>query len=170
MPTPVPETPDTPETPWSYSLRLPHDPRAVAIARTTLRAVLARHEMRELSDPATLVASEMVTNAYRHTTGPAEMRIRAVEEGRLRISVWDTNPDIPPPFDKPPALFDRSSALAEAAANTEATYGRGLLIVRICADNWGGYALADELFGRSGKLLWFELAPHHPCDAFEIAA
>ncbi|MBL1120423.1 ATP-binding protein [Streptomyces sp. 110] len=167
MPTPAPETP---ETPWSYSLRLPHDPRAAGIARTTLRAVLARYGLGELTDPATLVASEMVTNAYRHTTGPAEMRIRAVEEGRLRISVWDTNPDIPPPFGKPPALFDRSSALAEAAANTEATYGRGLLIVRICADNWGGYALADELFGRSGKLLWFELAPQQPCDAFEIAA
>ncbi|WP_244320920.1 hypothetical protein [Streptomyces melanosporofaciens] len=66
-----------------------------------------------------------------------------------------------------PALFDRSCALA---ANTEATYGRGLLIVRICADNWGGYALADELFGRSGKLLWFELAPQPPRDAYEIAA
>ncbi|MEU1664616.1 ATP-binding protein [Streptomyces sparsogenes] len=112
---------------------------------------------------------EMVTNAYRHTTGPAEMRIRAIEEGRLRISVWDTNPDIPPPFDKPPALFDRSAALAEASANTEATYGRGLLIVRICADNWGGYTLADGLFGISGKLLWFELAPP-PCAAYEIAA
>ncbi|MGW7658086.1 hypothetical protein ACWGJ7_40420, partial [Streptomyces tendae] len=32
MPTPAPETP---ENPWSYSLRLPHDPRAAAIARTT---------------------------------------------------------------------------------------------------------------------------------------
>jgi len=40
---------------------------------------------------------------------------------------------------------------------------------RICADNWGGYALGDELFGRSGKLLWFELAPKLS-DAFEIAA
>ncbi|WTA87233.1 ATP-binding protein [Streptomyces antimycoticus] len=121
-------------------------------------------------DPLWLMTCEVVTNAYRHTTGPAEMRIRAVAEGRLRISVWDSNPDIPPPFDKPPALFDRSCALAEAAANTEATYGRGLLIVRICADNWGGYALADELFGRSGKLLWFELAPQPPRDAYEIAA
>ncbi|MEU1665031.1 hypothetical protein ABZ547_15675 [Streptomyces sparsogenes] len=46
--------------------------------------------------------------------------------------------------------------------------GRGLLIVRLCADNWGGYPLADDLFGISGKLLWFELTPLR--DAFDIAA
>lgn len=49
----------SPENPWPYSLRLPHDPRAAAIARTTLRAVLARHGMGGLTDPATLVTSEL---------------------------------------------------------------------------------------------------------------
>ncbi|MBP8539976.1 ATP-binding protein, partial [Streptomyces sp. MK37H] len=44
----------------------------------------------------------------------------------------------------------------------------GLLIVRLCADNWGGYPLADDLFGISGKLLWFELTPQQ--NAYEIAA
>ncbi|WP_269462905.1 hypothetical protein [Streptomyces malaysiensis] len=43
-----------------------------------------------------------------------------------------------------------------------------MLIVRLCADNWGGYPLADDLFGISGKLLWFELTPHQ--HAYEIAA
>ncbi|MFK4183230.1 hypothetical protein ACI2L4_04300 [Streptomyces sparsogenes] len=59
MPNVSPESLENPENPWSYSLRLPHDPRAAAIARTTLRAVLARHGMGELADPATLVASDL---------------------------------------------------------------------------------------------------------------
>ncbi|MGY0060552.1 hypothetical protein ACWY4P_29105 [Streptomyces sp. LZ34] len=64
--------------------------------------------------------------------------------------------------------LDRFTALTEAAAKTDDTHGRGLLIVRLRADNWGGYPLADELFGISGKLLWFELTPHR--DRFDIAA
>lgn len=39
----------------------------------------------------------------------------------------------------------------------DADGGRGLLLVRLCADNWGGYPLPADLFGQSGKLLWFEL-------------
>jgi hypothetical protein len=49
----------SPENSWSYSLRLPHDARAAGIARVTLRAVLARHDMSELIDPAELLTSDL---------------------------------------------------------------------------------------------------------------
>ncbi|MFD8095955.1 ATP-binding protein [Streptomyces malaysiensis] len=154
--------------PWTYSLRLPNDPRAARISRATLRAVLASHGMAELTDTAELLTCELVTNAVRHSDGPAQLRIRHLCESRLRVSIWDTNPTIPAPFDAPPSRLDRFTALTEAAANLDATSGRGLLIVRLCADNWGGYPLADDLFGISGKVLWFELTPHQ--HAYEIAA
>ncbi|GDY74674.1 hypothetical protein SAV31267_041590 [Streptomyces avermitilis] len=82
---------------WAYVLQLPHDRCAPRIARVTLRAVLAGHGLTGLTDTAELVTSELVTNAYRHTTGPATLRLRALAGARLRVSVWDANPHIPPP-------------------------------------------------------------------------
>lgn len=145
----------SPHAPWSYLLQIPHNPRAPRVARMTLRAVLGGHGMDELLDTAELLACELVTNAYRHSKGPATLRLRWMEGDRLRISVWDTNPHIPAPFDKPPGALRPAPNPVPADQDS----GRGLLLVRQCADNWGGYPLGDELFSRSGKLLWCELEP-----------
>ncbi|MET8942240.1 ATP-binding protein [Streptomyces sp. NPDC004542] len=136
---------------WSYALQLPHDPRAAGIARVTLRAVLAGHGVSQLSYTAELLASELVTNAYRHSTGPATLRLRGLGGGRLRVSVWDTNPHIPPPFDRRPSPV--------RPVPVDADGGRGLFLVCHYADAWGGYPLGDDLFGRGGKLLWCEIGP-----------
>jgi anti-sigma regulatory factor (Ser/Thr protein kinase) len=138
---------------WAYALQLPHDPRAARIARATLRAVLAGHGMSQLVDTAELLASEFVTNAYRHSAGPAALRLRGLGGGRLRMSVWDTNPHIPPPFDKGP----RSVFPVPVPVPAEADGGRGLFLVCHYAQAWGGYPLGSDLFGRGGKLLWCEL-------------
>ncbi|MEV0275323.1 ATP-binding protein [Streptomyces sp. NPDC050610] len=139
------------QQPWTYTLDLPHDPRAAGVARTTLRAVLFRHAISELVDVAELLTSELVTNAYLHSDGPASLRLHStgLEDERLRVSVWDTNPDIPTTFRErvaPPRDCDR-----------EGEGGRGLLLVQMCADRWGSHLLDDELCGKRGKMLWFEL-------------
>ncbi|MFJ2831827.1 ATP-binding protein [Streptomyces sp. NPDC087263] len=136
---------------WAYALQLPNDPLAPRIARTTLRAVLTGHGMPQLADTAELLTSELVTNAYRHSTGPATLHLRALGSIRLRVSVWDANPHIPPPFGKSPGPLQPVPA--------EADGGRGLFLVCHYADAWGGYPLGDDLFGRGGKLLWCELGP-----------
>ncbi|GAA3370723.1 ATP-binding protein [Streptomyces sannanensis] len=146
--------------PWSYLLQLPHDPRAPRVARMTLRAVLGGHGLSELLDPAELLACELVTNAYRYSEGPSTLRLRYMDGSRLRVSVWDTNPVIPPPFDKPPGALRG----VPDVGGDDSDGGRGLLLVQRCADNWGGYPLGDDLFGRGGKLLWFELGPR-PAEA-----
>ncbi|KUO20733.1 ATP-binding protein [Streptomyces dysideae] len=138
---------------WSYALHLPCDPRAARIARRTLRAVLAEHGMVELVESAELVASELVANAYRHSKGPAALRMRALGGGRLRVSVWDTNPHIPPPFDD----GQRCRPFRPMVAPGEADSGRGLFLVCHYAQAWGGWPLGNDLFGRGGKLLWCEL-------------
>ncbi|MEV0126448.1 ATP-binding protein [Streptomyces sp. NPDC050703] len=143
---------------WSYVLHLPHDPRAPRVARQTLRAVLAGYGMAELTDVAELLASEMVTNAYSHTKGPAAMRLRGLDGGRgVRVGVWDTDPHIPPPFDRPPARY---ASPGPAPADGEG--GRGLRMVREWADAWGGSPLGDDLFGSRGKVLWVELTVPGP--------
>ncbi|MEN8650058.1 hypothetical protein ABCR94_05290 [Streptomyces sp. 21So2-11] len=89
--------------PWTYTLRLPHDPRAPGIARSTLRAVLRTH---------------------------------GVGAG------------IPSPFNGSLPTLTMPGCLAES--------GRGLQIVRLCADSWGACLLGDGLPGSGGKLLWVE--------------
>ncbi|GGN53153.1 ATPase [Streptomyces albiflavescens] len=139
--------PDT----WVYALRLPHDPRAARVARMTVRAALGGHGLHEVLDVVELLTSELVTNAYRHTKGPASLRLTALGGGRLRVGVWDSSPYIPAPFGKSPG--DRVRPPCENAGG-----GRGLLLVQECADSWGGWPLGDDPLGRAaGKLLWFEV-------------
>src|SRR5207249_791784 len=69
----------SPQEPWAYTLQLPHDPRAPRIARTTLRAILASHDLAHITDMAELLACELVTNAYLHSDGPSSMRLRNME-------------------------------------------------------------------------------------------
>lgn len=139
--------PDT----WVYALRLPHDPRAARVARMTVRAALNGHGMHEVVDIVELLTSELVTNAYQHTKGPASLRLTALEGGRLRVGVWDSSSHIPAPFDRPPG--DRMPA-----APGDAEGGRGLLLMQEYASSWGGWPLGDGLLDRgAGKLLWFEV-------------
>ncbi|MBT2525275.1 ATP-binding protein [Streptomyces sp. ISL-99] len=138
---------------WAYTLHLPHDPRAPGIARATLRAVLATYELGELTDTAELLASELVTNAQRHTDSPYSFRLRPVGPDRLRLAVWDADPFLPPSF-----TGTASSEMAALADDT-AEEGRGLHLVQACADRWGGYAFGSAYYpGRpgGGKLLWAE--------------
>ncbi|MFJ5225324.1 ATP-binding protein [Streptomyces sp. NPDC088400] len=140
--------------PWAYTLQLPRDPRAPGVARSTLRHVLDAHRIKELADTAELLASELVTNAYQHSDGPYTLRIRAFGPYRLRVGVWDGNPEIPPPFNgAAPPVPAESGGLTGGLSES----GRGLQLVRLCADDWGAYRL-----GGGGKLLWVECVRQEP--------
>ncbi|NGO72028.1 ATP-binding protein [Streptomyces boncukensis] len=122
--------------PWEYTLHIPNDARAVAVARHTLRLVLVAHGLHRLVPVAELLGTELVTNAVTHTKGPAALRL--CWDGRtLRIGVWDTDPTPPSP--------------SPSEAYTEA--GRGLALVRACSDGWGWHRLAYN-----GKHVWCDLA------------
>ncbi|MFI1965328.1 ATP-binding protein [Streptomyces pathocidini] len=138
-------TSEPPQTPaWDYTLHIPHDPLAPRIARRTLRTILAAYEVHELTDTAELLTSELVTNAHRYARGPASVRIRR-DGKRLRVSVWDTDPALP-------------NLTGGAAPDPDDERGRGLGLIRSCADDWGGFTLGETPFGGlGGKLLWFEL-------------
>jgi anti-sigma regulatory factor (Ser/Thr protein kinase) len=129
-------------TPWEYSLYIPNDVRAVTVSRRTLRLILTLHGLIRLVDVAELLAAELVSNAVRHTKGPAALRVRW-SDGVLRIGAWDADPAPP----EPPQSLERLR---------EAEEGRGLALVRACADVWGWQPLARE--GNRGKYVWCELA------------
>ncbi|GAA4007995.1 ATP-binding protein [Streptomyces marokkonensis] len=127
--------------PWEYSLYIPNDPRAVTVCRRTLRLILTMHGLIRLVDVAELLATELVSNAVRHTKGPAALRVRWAA-GVLRIGAWDADPTPP----QPPESFDRDADRED---------GRGLALVRACADVWGWQPLARE--GNRGKYVWCQL-------------
>ncbi|MFD7939786.1 ATP-binding protein [Streptomyces sp. NPDC059755] len=127
--------------PWEYSLYIPCDPRAVTVCRRTLRLILTLHGLIHLVDTAELLASELVSNAVRHTKGPACLRLR-FRDGVLQIGAWDADPEPPEP---PGRLEDL----------TGAENGRGMALVRACSDLWHWQPLSR--MGHRGKLVWCEL-------------
>ncbi|MEU6377573.1 ATP-binding protein [Streptomyces sp. NPDC046909] len=133
--------PGTESAPWEYTLHIPHDVRAVTISRRTLRLILTMHGLIRVVDVAELLAAELVSNAVRHTTDPAALRVRW-SAGVLWIGVWDTDQEPP----EPPGKF---------AELTDAEDGRGLALVRACADQWGWQPQARN--GGRGKYVWCEL-------------
>ncbi|WP_320779470.1 ATP-binding protein [Streptomyces sp. CRN 30] len=133
-----------PETaPWEYTLYIPNDLRAVTVSRRTLRLILTVHGLIRLVDTAELLAAELICNAVRHTKGPAALRLRWAG-GVLRIGAWDADPE--PPVPPPGGEGDTG----------DSEDGRGLILVRACADLWGWQPLAEG--GNRGKLVWCELA------------
>jgi anti-sigma regulatory factor (Ser/Thr protein kinase) len=127
---------------WEYCLYIPNDPRADTISRRTLRLILTMHGLIGLVDTAELLAAELVSNAVRHTKGPAALRVRW-SAGVLRIGAWDANPEPP----EPPVPLDQVA---------DAEDRRGLGLVRACSDLWGWQPLTRD--GNRGKVVWCELA------------
>ncbi|WP_073945859.1 ATP-binding protein [Streptomyces kebangsaanensis] len=134
--------PENATDPWEYCLYIPNDPRAVTVSRRTLRLILTMHGLIRLADTAELLATELVSNAVRHTKGPAALRVRW-SAGVLRIGAWDADPRPPEPPEPLEQITDQED-------------GRGLALVRACADLWGWQPLARE--GNRGKVIWCELA------------
>ncbi|MFI9272328.1 SpoIIE family protein phosphatase [Kitasatospora sp. NPDC052896] len=112
----------------------------VAELRGELRDALRRWGVAELIDTAELLASELVTNAIRHTDRDAMFTARLYRgdgrEPRLRIEVEDESD-----------LWPKRRTPGEQASS-----GRGLMLVEALADAWG-----VEPRG-SGKRMWFELS------------
>ncbi|MBD9734828.1 ATP-binding protein, partial [Streptomyces sp. H28] len=80
---------------FDYSLWIPNDPRAVPICRRTIRLILTMHGLIRLADVAELMAAELVSNAVRHTKGPAGLRVHWSGTGTLRVGAWDADPSPP---------------------------------------------------------------------------
>jgi anti-sigma regulatory factor (Ser/Thr protein kinase) len=127
--------------PWEYTLHIPHDPRAVTVCRRTLRLILTMHGLIGLVDVAELLATELVSNAVRHTKGPAALRV-SWSPHTLRIGAWDANPEPPEPPRQLDTITDREE-------------GRGLALIKACADLWGWQPQSRH--GSRGKYVWCEL-------------
>jgi hypothetical protein len=139
-----------PSGPFVSALRLAAVPTAVGCARMFARHTLHAWRCPDVAEPATLITSELVTNAVTATgttdPHPTYAALAAVPVVRVRLSlhnaaliieVWDVSPE-------PPILRQQRE---------NAEHGRGLLIVHEESELWGVY------FPKTGgKVVWAEIA------------
>jgi anti-sigma regulatory factor (Ser/Thr protein kinase) len=114
---------------------LPAEPTSASRARTFVRDSLAEWGAQDFEEPATLLTSELVTNAVLHARSAVEVTVR-LTDGQLWVGVSDSNTGSP----------------VRKRYGPDAGTGRGLLLVERIASAWG-----TEL-SASGKVVWFRLA------------
>ncbi|GLZ04477.1 hypothetical protein Acsp03_19430 [Actinomadura sp. NBRC 104412] len=113
------------------ALSMEADPRSVPTARQVLRAALEGWGVPQLEEDATLVTSELVDNAVRHSR-TLTFVVKPRSEGHVELEVWDDNPEPPEEQDSGP----------------ESIGGRGLMIVGALASDWGWRPT------NNGKVVW----------------
>jgi serine/threonine-protein kinase RsbW len=91
-----------------------------------------------LADDASLLLTEMISNALLHTGSETVHVFLRSDRSRLVIMVGDSSPQMP--------------VRADAPADEE-LFGRGLVIVDAIADRWGAYTVP------TGKIVWALLSP-----------
>ncbi|MER6571063.1 ATP-binding protein [Streptomyces sp. NPDC001093] len=114
------------------------DARRVQMARRVTAAWLRYCGLPDLVDDATLIVSELVTNAIVHSSGSQVTLTLAVRDGFLRIAVHDETP----------------GEIAARNAGSDAECGRGLFLVdHLAAAHGGTWGTSDE-----GATTWCRLA------------
>lgn len=114
----------------------PNDLLAPREARRAIARFLSKAKLSGLTDDAQLLASELVTNAVRHASGPIDVRAY-VHDGFLRLEVGDSTVDCGPDP-------------REASADDES--GRGMELVDKLAARWGWRVCGPM------KIVWLDLA------------
>ncbi|WP_405670525.1 SpoIIE family protein phosphatase [Streptomyces sp. NBC_01530] len=111
---------------------LPSDPAVVSRARTAVTRQLHAWNLDDLAFTTELVASELVTNAIRHATGPVQLRL--MRDRALICEVSDGS----------------STSPRLRRARTEDEGGRGLFLVAQLTERWG------TRYTPYGKVIWAE--------------
>lgn len=125
---------------------LPPVPASVGHARRYVSDALEEWAVDDGRDVATLLVSELVTNAVVHARSPITMTVSLAGDD-LELAVGDNDPRMP--VRRPTLAPD---GLEERLTVWEAESGRGVSMVDALADEWGVTHLSR------GKQVWFRLA------------
>lgn len=119
----------------AFEEELPPQPTSVSRARRLVRDLLTDAEREDLVEAATLLVSEIVTNAILHAGTAIDLRASVTGEG-LRVEVGDGSAHLP----------------TRRRYGPTAGTGRGMMLLEQLVDDWGAERCAD------GKTVWFVLA------------
>ena len=117
------------------STRLPPHPASSRAARAFVAEHLRTWDLDDAIDDATLLVSELVTNAILHARSPVDLVVRKVRSA-VRVEVYDEGSGVAQPVH----------------SDLDAATGRGLGLVQAVASRWG----VDD--AEVGKTVWFEIA------------
>ncbi len=128
----------------------PPTPASAGEARRFVGSILDDPDLALISYTATMLVSELVTNAVLHAGTPIEVVVRLGGD-RVRVEVHDGAPRLP----------------MRKHYSTMSGTGRGLLLVEQLASDWGAEPTD------AGKTVWFELdggAGASPFDLMDAGA
>ncbi|TXS26290.1 ATP-binding protein [Streptomyces sp. adm13(2018)] len=126
-----------PTGPPAYSQTLPRDARTAAVARRLVRTALTLWGLDSLAEDATLVMTELVSNAVDHSRLPSiRVIVSRPSANAVRVGVVDRSRALP---------------ILRTDSDGDEPRGRGLLLIDTLTDDWG-----TELY-RWGKQVWAEL-------------
>ncbi|MFE4306821.1 ATP-binding protein [Streptomyces sp. NPDC056517] len=121
----------------AYSQTLPREARSAGVARRLVRTALALWGLDSLTEDASLVITELVSNAVAHSRLPSIRVIVSRPSAKgIRLGVVDRSRTLP---------------ILGADFSGDRLRGRGLILVDTLTDDWG-----TELY-RWGKQVWAEL-------------
>lgn len=121
----------------AYSQSLPREPRSAEAARRLVRTALTVWGLDSLAADATLVITELVSNAVDHGRLPSiRVIVSRPSLNGVRVSVVDRSRTVP---------------TLRADSDGDRLRGRGLVLVEALTEEWG-----TELY-RWGKQVWGEL-------------
>jgi anti-sigma regulatory factor (Ser/Thr protein kinase) len=119
-------------------------PHRIAQVRRIVSAQLRYWRLDPLIDTTLLGITELLANVHRHAQPDKRCAVELChEDGRLTVSVADSDP-------RPPRAGLRSDAMD--------TCGRGLAMLAALTDDWGTRP-GDE---SAGKVVWFRLSEPPP--------
>lgn len=121
------------------------EPASVGAARRFVRNVLHQWGTPEVADVASLLTSELATNALMHARSPFRVAIRETVAG-VRVAVHDRSPALPHVKD----------------FGADAAVGRGLPLLDDLCSAWGVTAGGRDY---EAKSVWFHLATAGPVGA-----
>ncbi|MET9539483.1 ATP-binding protein [Streptomyces sp. NPDC006553] len=131
-----------PTGPPAYSQTLPREARTAGVARRLVRTALTLWGLESLTEDATLVITELVSNAVDHSRLPSiRVIVSRPSANAVRVGVVDRSRAVP---------------ILRTDSNGDQARGRGLLLVDTLTEDWG-----TELY-RWGKQVWAELRQGAP--------
>ncbi|MFF8836546.1 ATP-binding protein [Streptomyces sp. NPDC015130] len=121
----------------AYSQTLPREARSAGVARRLVRTALTLWGLDSLTEDATLVITELVSNAVDHSRLPSiRVIVSRPSANAVRVGVVDRSRTVP---------------ILRTGSSSDQLRGRGLVLVDALTEEWG-----TELY-RWGKQVWAEL-------------
>lgn len=136
------KAPEDTENPLIKEWRWTRHKKCAWLSRCQLRKQLAAWDAGDYEETATLLFSELFTNALRYSPYGHEIETRFIlYPNRLRIEVSDASEGMP----------------EQRTAGADEESGRGLLLVSVLADKWDVEVRSRDGQWAPGKTVWFEL-------------